>query len=36
MELLPIGTMVTLNDGEQELIITAQFPLYDRICGREI
>lgn len=29
MELLPIGTVVTLNDGEQELMITARFPLYD-------
>nr|MBO0436147.1 DUF4176 domain-containing protein [Enterococcus sp. DIV0849a]MBO0436154.1 DUF4176 domain-containing protein [Enterococcus sp. DIV0849a] len=24
MELLPIGTVVTLNDGEQELMITAR------------
>lgn len=29
MKLLPIGTVVTLNDGEQELMITARFPLYD-------
>ena len=29
MELLPIGTVVTLNNGEQELMITARFPLYN-------
>lgn len=29
MELLPIGTVVTLKNGEQELMITARFPLYN-------
>lgn len=29
MELLPIGTVITLNNGEQELMITARFPLYN-------
>lgn len=29
MEILPIGTVVTLNNGKQELMITARFPLYN-------
>ena len=28
MELLPIGTVVLLKNGEQELMITSRFPLY--------
>lgn len=29
MELLPIGTVVLLENGEQELMITSRFPLYN-------
>lgn len=29
MEVLPIGTVVTLKNGKQELMITARFPLYN-------
>ncbi|MGM0112097.1 DUF4176 domain-containing protein [Enterococcus sp. DIV0187] len=29
MEIHPIGTVVTLIDGEQQLMITSRFPLYD-------
>lgn len=29
MKLYPIGTVVTLTDGEQELMITSRFPLYE-------
>lgn len=29
MIIYPIGTVVTLNDGEQELMITSRFPLYE-------
>jgi len=29
MKIYPIGTVVTLVNGEQELMITARFPLYD-------
>lgn len=28
MEILPIGSVVILNKGEQELMITSRFPLY--------
>lgn len=29
MKIYPIGTVVTLIDGEQQLMITARFPLYE-------
>ncbi|MBO0450955.1 DUF4176 domain-containing protein [Candidatus Enterococcus murrayae] len=29
MEIYPIGTVVTLIDGEQQLMITSRFPLYE-------
>lgn len=29
MNIYPIGTVVTLVNGEQELMITARFPLYE-------
>lgn len=29
MMIYPIGTVVTLVDGEQQLMITARFPLYE-------
>ena len=29
MKIYPIGTVVTLIDGEQQLMITSRFPLYD-------
>ncbi|MFL3710005.1 DUF4176 domain-containing protein [Vagococcus salmoninarum] len=29
MKLLPIGTIIILENGTQELMITARYPLYD-------
>lgn len=29
MKIYPIGTVVTLTNGEQELMITSRFPLYN-------